>query len=530
MALVIESRGEMNTRESYIFWRLAYSFISDHGYRIIQLFENQKELWLEKLENKKAPIIRMLLHDLDWSNAMQRDIEFTASNGERVRKQIGRNELKVINIYISQFPPVDEYEYRLAKPFINPDGNKTEVNSILLTSEDYEPGFQRLTDWLKSELTFPINDEYSVEEAENQKKATLEYAMEKVKSEKAIFTNGKPLFTYLLMLIQVAMFFWLETHGGSTNTSTLIKYGAKFNPYIYNGEWWRFLTPIFLHIGFAHLAMNTISLYFLGTMVERIFGNIRFLFIYFFAGILGFIGSFLFVDNISAGASGAIFGCAGALLYFGLMNPKLFSRTLGPAFIVIILINLFFGFSRNGIDNAGHIGGLIGGFLAAGMLHLPKQKKPLVQMAFLILSLSLVWGSLSYGFSHSAKSMDENSMLLLAQENIKQENYQQAYNELKKVEEKSDHPSTQIYFLLSFTEIKQNMLDDARIHLHKVLQLDPDFPEANYNLALIYLEQNDFVQAKKYAEKAAELNPNKKEYTNLVHEINQYLQSSGVRE
>jgi rhomboid protease GluP len=72
------------------------------------------------------------------------------------------------------------------------------------------------------------------------------------------------------------------------------------------------------------------------------------------------------------------------------------------------------------------------------------------------------------------------------------------------------------------------MLDDARIHLHKVLQLDPNFPEANYNLALIYLEQNDFVQAKKYAEKAAELNPNKKEYTNLVHEINQYLQSSGV--
>src|SRR4051794_10635469 len=112
----------MNNTEGYIFWRLAYSFISDHGYRVIQLFENQKELWLEKLENKKAPIIRMLLHDLDWSNAMQRDIEFTAVNGERVRKQIGKNELNVLNIYVSKFPPVDEYKYRLEKPFVFPQG------------------------------------------------------------------------------------------------------------------------------------------------------------------------------------------------------------------------------------------------------------------------------------------------------------------------------------------------------------------------------------------------------------------------
>ena len=53
--------------------------------------------------------------DLDWSNSMQRDIEFTASNGEKVRKQIGHGELTVVNIYISQFPPVDDYEYRIRK-------------------------------------------------------------------------------------------------------------------------------------------------------------------------------------------------------------------------------------------------------------------------------------------------------------------------------------------------------------------------------------------------------------------------------
>ncbi len=60
------------------------------------------------------------------------------------------------------------------------------------------------------------------------------------------------------------------------------------------GEWWRFITPVFLHIGFLHLAMNTLALYYLGMTVERIFGNVRFLFIYLFAGVTGFIASFIF--------------------------------------------------------------------------------------------------------------------------------------------------------------------------------------------------------------------------------------------
>ncbi|MGG3469997.1 rhomboid family intramembrane serine protease [Neobacillus pocheonensis] len=343
----------MNSKEGYIFWRLAYFLIADHGYRMIQLFENQRELWLEKFENKQAPIIRMLLHDLDWSNTMQRDIEFTAANGERVRGQIGRHELNVINIYVSQHPPVDDYEFRIDKPYVYPDSNKTTVRSIILAKDIYDSGFSQMSNLLQKEVHFPIKEDVLETEVETLKKTALGHAIQKMKTEKAILSHGKPFYTYLFIFIQIAMYIWLELHGGSTNTSTLLKYGAKFNPYIHNGEWWRFITPIFLHIGFGHLAMNSISLYFLGTAVERIFGNLRFLFIYLFAGAAGFIGSFLFSDNISAGASGAIFGCAGALLYFGLSYPKLFSRTMGPAFIIILLLNLFFGFSNQGIDNAG---------------------------------------------------------------------------------------------------------------------------------------------------------------------------------
>ncbi|WML25589.1 rhomboid family intramembrane serine protease [Neobacillus sp. OS1-33] len=517
----------MNSKESYIFWKLAFSFISDHGYRIIQLFENQKELWLEKIENKKAPIIRILLHNLDWSNAMQRDIEFTAANGERVRKQIGRQQLNVVNIYVSQFPPVDEYEFRLVKPFVYSEGNKTMVSSFLFAQGIFETGFQRISERLGTHFHFTINEEYSEEDVEAVKKATLDYAMKKVKTERAVLMNGKPFFTYVFIAIQIVVFLWLQLHGGSTNTSTLIKYGAKVNQLIVEGEWWRFITPVFLHIGFTHLAMNTLALYFLGTEVERIFGNLRFLWIYMFAGVTGFIASFIFSANLSAGASGAIFGCFGALLYFGVIFPKLFFRTMGMNLIVVLGINLMIGFSATGIDNAGHLGGLVGGFLAAGLVHFPKKKKLWLQLLFFIASGALLWGSLTYGFSSLGKSHDENSNLLMAQEYIKQTNYDKAYNVLKESEEQSVNLSEKTYFLLSFVEIKKGMLSEAKTHLQQAIKLDPSFDEAFFNLALINLEQHDLEEAKGNIEKAIKLKPKQQDYYELLREINRQLQPSG---
>jgi rhomboid protease GluP len=510
----------MNNREGYVFWRLAYSFISDHGYRVIQLFENQKELWLEKLENKKAPIIRILLHDLDWSNAMQRDIEFTATNGERVRKQVGKSKLNVLNIYVSKFPPVDEYEYRLATPFTFPQENKTAVTSVLLANVETETGFKSLSDKLGWNASFEVLDDYSEQEVEELKKSALNFAINRAKAEQNIIFNAKPLFTYVLIALQLAVFVWLEVNGGSTNTSTLIKYGAKVNVLIEQGEWWRLITPIFLHIGFMHLLMNSLALYFLGTTVERIFGKSRFLIIYIFAGFTGFIASFLFSSNLSAGASGAIFGCFGALLYFGVMYPKLFFRTMGMNIIVVLGINLAFGFSATGIDNAGHLGGLAGGFLAAGVTHFPKKKKLLWQMVFLIVSIAIVWCSLSYGISSNAQSKDENSNLIMAEEYVKQEQYDQAYKLLRDTVKNANNLSEKTYFLLSFVEIKKNMLPEAKTHLEKAIQLDPEFDEAYFNLALINLEQNDLKQAKINAEKAARLEPKKKQYSDLVKEIN----------
>ncbi|MDP4157181.1 MAG: rhomboid family intramembrane serine protease, partial [Bacillota bacterium] len=216
----------MSLKEEFIFWKLANFFISEQDYRIIQLFEEQSELWLEKLENKKAPIIRILLSRLDWSNTMQRDIEFTASNGEKIRNQLRRNELKIMNIYISPFPPVDDYQFRLDHPFVFPNGNKTNVSSFLMAAGTYETSFKQLSEQLGQNISFSIDDDYTPDEIEKIKGNTLGHAIKKVKEEQAVFSNRKPIFTYTFLVAQVIMFLWLELHGGSTNTTTLIKYGA----------------------------------------------------------------------------------------------------------------------------------------------------------------------------------------------------------------------------------------------------------------------------------------------------------------
>lgn len=506
----------MRNIEDLLFWRLAQIFITEEEYRIVKLSKEQNELWLEKKENKKAPIIRLLRHDVDWGNWLQRDIERTAMNGEAIRKQIGKRELNVLNLYMSTYPPVDDYEFRLEDPFAYPHSKKTVVTSLLFERAAYQEQLQRLKELFGIDISIPEDfDEGTIQQIKN---AALSRAVNRSKKERSLFDYGKPFFTYFFIVLQVLMFIVLEFSGGSTNTKTLVQFGAKFNPLILEGEWWRFFTPIILHIGFLHLAMNTLALFYLGTAVERIFGRMRFLFIYIAAGFGGSIASFLFSPSISAGASGAIFGCFGALLYFGLIYPRLFFRTMGLNIFIVLAINLAFGFTVPGIDNAGHIGGLIGGFLATGIVHFPKKKRWLLQGGFLLLSLLLSISILRYGYSHPQAVLDEMGVLMLSQDYIEEEQYERAYELLQALNDEEELTAP-YYFLLSFVEIKLNLLEDAKESLLQAIQHDPNLHEAHYNLALVYLDFEEVAEAKKHAERAVEIEPNNRDYVELLNKF-----------
>lgn len=509
-----ERGGSLNKLEDYLFWKLAHFLIHKKEYRLLRTSPSQEELWFEKVENKQVPIIRLRRIDLDWSNWLARDIENSGNNGEAIRRQLIRGEANVLNIYVSAYPPVDDYDFLLSEKKIL----KTNVTTKVITRDTYIKEISELEHVFSEEIPLESKEEYSLNEIELLKNATLETAIERIKIEKSLFENGKPFFTYVFIVLQIIAFLFLEWKGGSTNTATLIKYGAKFNPLILEGEWWRFLTPILLHIGFFHLFMNTLALYYLGPTIERIYGRMRFLFIYLVAGFSGSLASFLFTTSLSAGASGAIFGCFGALLYFGLNYRSLFFRTMGFNVLVVIAINLSLGFTIPGIDNAGHLGGLVGGFLATAIVHFPKQKKWVQQLLFLFLTLAAMGSVLWYGYANPEKITDTQSVMVLSQVYLQDENYDKAYRLLTNAIQ-THQSSAELFFQLSYVEIKRTDLSSAENHLQRAIELDPYFHEAYYNLSLIYYELGNKEESLTYAQKAAELAPDQEEYQSFIEKL-----------
>lgn len=187
----------------------------------------------------------------------------------------------------------------------------------------------------------------------------------------------KPVVTYAFLFIQILAFILMTLDGGSTNAATLIKYGARFNQYIVLGEWWRLITPMFLHIGFLHLLMNSVTLYYLGAYLEGLFGHLRFAGIYLLSGIAGNLTSFAFSNSLlSAGASTALFGLFGSTIMLGQTfkhNPAI--QQMAKNFGTLIVINIVFGIFSPSVGMAGHLGGLLGGFLIATAISVPNPIK-----------------------------------------------------------------------------------------------------------------------------------------------------------
>lgn len=186
--------------------------------------------------------------------------------------------------------------------------------------------------------------------------------------------TGAPRATHILLGFTVAVyvlqFLSVSLYGYAVaGVDWLEIYGARFNEAIRAGEWWRFITPVFLHGSPMHIFFNMYALLSVGTFLEKQFGHGRFVLLYFLAAFSGNVFSFLFAreGGFSVGASTAVFGLIAAEYVFFYQNRELFGNFARQAMgntLVIIVINLFIGLSP-GIDNWGHIGGLLGGAMFA---------------------------------------------------------------------------------------------------------------------------------------------------------------------
>lgn len=187
--------------------------------------------------------------------------------------------------------------------------------------------------------------------------------------------------TIALVTVNVITYLVLEWLGDTTNGFFMAEHGAMYPDFIrINHEWWRIITAGFLHFGAVHLVNNMVILYCMGSRLEHVTGHLKFFLIYLVsligAGLLSY-GMMLRTGDyaVSAGASGAIFGVIGGFLWIVILHRGRFEQITTRGIMMMIVLTIYYGFSSAGIDNWGHIGGLLAGFAATVILYHRNRQK-----------------------------------------------------------------------------------------------------------------------------------------------------------
>ena len=359
--------------------KLLHYFITEQGYNPIILQGAQNEIWLENLNNDHE-IVRIVSNYIHNDEQLDFDIYRTKKIMKKIKKKTMSFSMNALSIFINLGDNVNKDNTKL--------GN---VDCAYIETIDDLNKY----DFITSEFpTITNNTDFKEKGMELFMKLTSEITKksesETMKAEE-VFAKKKPIITYSIIAINIIVFILMYLFGsGSTHVGTLLKFGANYGVLVRLGQYYRLLTCAFLHIGLVHLLLNSYALYVIGPQVESFYGKTKYTIIYIMSAIFGSLLSILFSDGISAGASGAIFGLLGATLYFGYHYRVYLDGVLKSQIIPLIVMNLALGFILNGIDNAAHIGGLIGGILVSMALGVKYKSTTSERINGIIMSLILM--------------------------------------------------------------------------------------------------------------------------------------------
>lgn len=342
---------------------LVHYFITEENYTPIVVKGVKDEIWLENLEGPYR-IIRINSNYIHNDEQYQFDQFKTKKVMEQIKKKTLSISMNTLNIFLNLGDnvhlPEDEKNISSIK-FTDIDEILKDKNIITVF-----PNIKNklIKDKEGIDLIVNVTNDINAKTVEENKVFTKIF-----EPKKMIIT---PIIIALCVLVFIAMYIW---GSGSEDTITLLMFGANFRPLIQAGEIWRLATSMFLHIGIVHLVVNMYSLLIIGRQLESFLGKWKFLIVYLGSGIIGSLLSVVIHSSISAGASGAIFGLLGSLLYFGYHYRLYLGAVLKTQVIPIIILNLLIGFMVPGIDNFAHIGGLVGGYLITMAVGIPGRSK-----------------------------------------------------------------------------------------------------------------------------------------------------------
>ena len=359
-------------REDQVLMSLVHYFVTKENYSPIFVQGVKDEIWLENIEGPYR-VIRINSNRI-FNNEQFKFDQFRIKN---ILKQIKRKTLSftinALNINLNEDPDVKEEGLKNVDNLSISNLDDVQNNKELLEIfPDMRNSIYTSDDGL--ELLFNVtNDINARTERENAR-------------YKRIFSGKKCWFTYFVIVACLVMFaveyVLLKGNFNSNDAVDILgMLGANCGIYLQNGfsniltsltQSWRLITYAFLHGGWMHIIMNMYSLFIIGPQTEARYGTKRFIFIYLISAVCGaLLSAGLNPSVMSVGASGAIFGVLGALVYFGMKFRLYFKDSLLTRLIPVIVVNLIMSFLP-GIDASCHIGGLIGGYLAAMAVGIPE--------------------------------------------------------------------------------------------------------------------------------------------------------------
>lgn len=338
--------------KNVVVMKLLHYFITERKYNPIILQGAENEIWLENMDSDYK-IIRIVSNHIHNVEQFEYDLYKTKHIVKKIKKKTLTMNMNVLSIFID----VRDSE--------NITNNKN-YDCISIESEKdiakYDNVIEHFPDIIKK-LTF------NEEGMQLFIKITADINKKNKKDQdeaEDIFKPRKPIITNILIFLNI--FIYVSTLLFDRNGYILNKF-CVYGPYIIRGEYYRLITGAFIHGNIFHLLFNCYALYVIGTQIESFFGKAKYITIYLVSTLFSSLLSIVISKYASIGASGAIFGLMGAMLYFGYHYRIYLGSVIKSQIIPLIIINLFIGFIFSGqIDNFAHIGGLIGGILISKAL------------------------------------------------------------------------------------------------------------------------------------------------------------------
>jgi rhomboid protease len=348
--------------KNVIVMKLLHYFITEKNYNPIILQGAENEIWLENMD-EDYKIVRIVSNYIHNDEQFRFDMFKTKRIVKKIQKKTFSLHVNTLSFFLDLGDNVNLFS---SKDLENVNVQDEEDITSSDVVKDYYPDLSKKLVFNEDgvQLFMKISDDIS-----KHNKVDAEHI-------ESVFKMKYPIVTYLLIALNVILYVIPVL---TNSYDVIINNFCVYGPLIKAGQYYRIITGVFLHGGILHLAFNCYALYVIGSQLESYLGKVRYLIIYLFSAVTASLFSMIFNSNPSIGASGAIFGLMGALVYFGYHYRVYLGNVLKSQIIPLILFNLLIGALSTGIDNFAHIGGLIGGLLITSALGI-KYKSSTSQM------------------------------------------------------------------------------------------------------------------------------------------------------